>query len=266
MLSIIVIGLCISGALAQSCGVPSFQSSRVIGGYDARPGAWPWQVALYYNGGFHCGGSLVNANWLVTAAHCVERTNPRGFEIVLGEHNRNVNEGSEQRFKAKRAFTHPKYNKQPLDSDIALIKLDRPVRFNSRIQPICLPRDGRSAPPGSLCYITGWGKMRHPGGSATVLQQSPLKVVSNGVCHNLNKPNTRISITSNMICAGYGPNDRRGGCHGDSGGPFVCKIAGRYVLQGAVSWGSGRCSTRDAYTVFARVSNFMRWINMYIKY
>lgn len=74
---------------------------------------------------------------------------------LSGEHNRNVNEGSEQRFKAKRAFTHPKYNKQPLDSDIALIKLDRPVRFNSRIQPICLPRDGRSAPPGSLCYITG---------------------------------------------------------------------------------------------------------------
>ena len=85
---------------------------------------------------------------------------------LTGEHNRNVNEGIEQRFKAKRAFTHPNYNKQPLDSDIALIKLDRPVRFNSRIQPICLPQAGRSVPPGSLCYITGKCCIRRGWGEA----------------------------------------------------------------------------------------------------
>ena len=57
----------------------------MIGGTDARPGAWPWQVAIYYRGRFHCGGSLLNARWLVTAAHCVDRTSPGGFEIHLGK-------------------------------------------------------------------------------------------------------------------------------------------------------------------------------------
>ena len=66
------------------CGVPRYAASRVIGGSNARPGSWPWQVAIYYNNRFHCGGSLVNANWLVTAAHCVERTSMSGFTIVLG--------------------------------------------------------------------------------------------------------------------------------------------------------------------------------------
>lgn len=117
-----------------------------------------------------------------------------------------------------------------------------------------------------LFWNQGWGKTSHPGNAARVLQQSPLRVVSNRVCHQLNKPNTRISITNNMICAGFGPRDIRGGCHGDSGGPFVCREGMRWVLHGAVSWGSGTCSTRQAYTVFAKLVNFRRWIDMYIKY
>jgi len=47
---------------------------------------------------------------------------------------------------------------------------------------------------------------------------------------------------------------------GDSGGPFVCNEGGRWVLRGAVSWGHSQCRT-DHYTVFARVSSFIGWIN-----
>ena len=48
--------------------------------------------------------------------------------------------------------------------------------------------------------------------------------------------------------------------YGDSGGPFVCNEDGRYVLRGAVSWGNSKCRT-DHYTVFARISSFVGWIN-----
>lgn len=47
---------------------------------------------------------------------------------------------------------------------------------------------------------------------------------------------------------------------GDSGGPLVCKEGRRYVLRGAVSWGNPRCDT-NFFTVFARVSNYVQWIN-----
>lgn len=60
-----------------------------------------------------------------------------------------------------------------------------------------------------------------------------------------------------MLCAGY--RQQRGGCEGDSGGPLACEEYGRWVLRGAVSWGRSDCST-EYYTVFARVSTFVPWI------
>ena len=50
---------------------------------------------------------------------------------------------------------------------------------------------------------------------------------------------------------------------GDSGGPFVCQTGsnGRWKLHGAVSWGSGTCSARSSFTVFARVAQFRSWID-----
>ena len=66
-----------------------------------------------------------------------------------------------------------------------------------------------------------------------------------------------------MICAGNGPGTIQSGCHGDSGGPFVCKKNGVWYLQGAVSWGSGTCSASKGYTVFAKVANAN--INAWIK-
>ena len=60
-----------------------------------------------------------------------------------------------------------------------------------------------------------------------------------------------------MLCAG---GQGKGGCQGDSGGQFVCNEGGKWVLRGVVSWGHNACRT-DHYTVFARVSNFIGWIN-----
>ena len=74
----------------------------------------------------------------------------------------------------------------------------------------------------------------------------------------------RLKITPQMICAGK-EGTILSGCHGDSGGPYVCKAAsGKWVLQGAVSWGSPRCSAAERYTVFARVAKFRNWINKYV--
>lgn len=115
--------------------------------------------------------------------------------------------------------------------------------------------------------------MKHPGGSYAKLQQAQLPLVSNAECSAKLAASPvagRLNITKQMVCAGdLDPNDMQGGCHGDSGGPFVCKdsTSGKFVLQGAVSWGSSNCNfaqVNKQYTVFARVSEFRDWIDQNI--
>ena len=98
----------------------------------------------------------------------------------------------------------------------------------------------------------------------TILQQARITVVSNDACYAKNGREFAIPITSAMICAGRGP--KISGCHGDSGGPFVCRIGGRWELHGAVSHGSGECKATRSYSVFSRVNHFKDWIERIMRH
>ena len=72
------------------CGRRPF-GARVVNGENAAPHAWPWQISLRVNGQHICGGSLIDPNWVVTAAHCVERNpRPSGYTVVVGEKTQNI--------------------------------------------------------------------------------------------------------------------------------------------------------------------------------
>jgi secreted trypsin-like serine protease len=72
--------------LCAACGVKPF-SARVDNGDDAQPHAWPWQISLRVNGQHICGGSLIDNDWVLTAAHCVQRNlNPTGYTVVVGKY------------------------------------------------------------------------------------------------------------------------------------------------------------------------------------
>jgi len=250
------------------CGVPTAPGSRIIGGEFAKKDAWPWQIALYYGRQFMCGGSILSPNWIITAAHCVDGFNYKYYTVVVGDYDRKTRDGDEQYFKAVRAFHHPDWNSpSPLNHDIALIELNKPIIFNNHVKPVCLPAAGEQVPVGTECYITGWGQYTtgRSGPPETTLKQSPLNVVSKETCTNLNTVNMEIPITKEMVCAGLGPEKENSGCHGDSGGPFVCKNGdGAWVLQGSVSWGNGYCLASEGYTVFARLGEMRHWIDKYV--
>ena len=82
--------------------------------------------------------------------------NPANYRIVVGDHNRNVNEGTEESVGAAQIISHPQYNRPGrLNNDIALIELAAPVKLSSRVNPVCLPSSDSNVPTGSKCYITG---------------------------------------------------------------------------------------------------------------
>jgi len=245
------------GAAAQ-CGKPAVQLSRVIAGKNAKRGSWPWQVLLLKDNEPFCGGSIVHARWIVTASHCIDKlvSQPYRITVRVGEYNIDVNEGSERVLGVQSVFMHAGYYR--LANDIAMLKLASPILFNSYVQPICLP--SKDVAVGTKCYITGWGKTNPNGGVHPILQQVALPVVSNSLCASKNTKVTNVRLDSGMLCAGDGGATLKGGCQGDSGGPFVCEVGGRWELHGAVSHGADSCSSKEAYTVFARITQYLGWI------
>merc|ERR1712212_240184 len=244
----------------QGCGAPQVISPRVIAGSTARRGAWPWQVLMKFRGQPGCGGSLVAPNWVVTAAHCVygKEWYPNMFTVTVGEHDRNIREGSEVEIRVSEVHRHPSYNPSRMSNDLAMLKLSQPAQYNQYVQAVCLPSG--NVQPGSVCTVTGWGKVRHPGQMYHVLQQANLPVPTNQECDAYNYRTIGLHVGPSMVCGGDHGATRKSACHGDSGGPFVCNVGGRWELHGAVSHGSTTCSSQGSFSVFSRVWYNLNWV------
>ncbi|XP_068179784.1 transmembrane protease serine 9-like [Antennarius striatus] len=219
------------------------EEDKIVGGYECTPHSQPHQVSL--NSGYHfCGGSLVNKNWVVSAAHCYKSR----VEVRLGEHNLRQSEDSEQYIKSSRVIRHPEYSSYNIDNDIMLIKLSTPATLNEFVQPVALPT--ACAPAGTMCKVSGWGNTMSSTADKNKLQCLDIPILSTRDCEN-SYPGM---ITDAMFCAGYleGGKDS---CQGDSGGPVVCNNE----LQGVVSWGYG-CAEKDHPGVYAKVCIFNDWL------
>merc|ERR1711915_921388 len=53
-------------------GPPSKAEGRIVGGHEAQENQWPWQVALFIDDAWFCGGALISENYVLTAAHCAD--------------------------------------------------------------------------------------------------------------------------------------------------------------------------------------------------
>ncbi|KAJ1142093.1 hypothetical protein NDU88_008420 [Pleurodeles waltl] len=262
MLKLLVTVLLVAGA--YGCGRPDYTPNvRVVNGEDARPHSWPWQVSLQYLSGgayYHtCGGSLIAPNWVMTAAHCISKG--REYQVVLGEHNRDVEEGSEQRIpvNSNEIFVHPRWISicAACGNDIALMKLSRDAELNDKVKLGCLAPAGQLLENNYSCYISGWGRLATGGALPATLQQALLPAVDHAHCTQRDWWGSTVKDT--MVCAG---GDIKAGCNGDSGGPLNCQAEdGTWHVHGIASFvSSAGCNALKKPTVFTRVSAFNAWV------
>ncbi|GFO39810.1 protease m1 Zinc metalloprotease [Plakobranchus ocellatus] len=164
---------------SPSCGMSTVDFEPVTDGDTAPERAWPWFAYILtkkYNRRYLCGGTLLSAQWILTAAHCLNEK----MGVLLGSVRKWHNYDTFQmKRKVQKQFGHRQYNKtglNPYAFDIALLQLDSPVAFTPLIQPACLPPNLKENGFRFIdCYLTGYG-FRRKGERMPIKNMQELKV------------------------------------------------------------------------------------------
>lgn len=257
------------------------EASRVLNGQRADEGEYPYQAALLRvdvvksTVSQFCGGSMIQNQWVLTAAHCVVDARDDGLYladasnigILVGSNN--ITSGGDL-IGIEQIKVHPSYDPNSFENDIALLKLVREP--NAAFKTITIPTAEYAdilEQPGVESIVTGWGRTE-TGVASIELLEGKIEILDRNVCNEvMMEPRRKAAAKSfsdaakilgvkgdvanklwlemnasvpepfseNMICSGT-PLGPRGACDGDSGGPLVVRQQdGTFIQAGIVSWG-----------------------------
>ncbi|NP_001037317.1 vitellin-degrading protease [Bombyx mandarina] len=236
--------------LAASSPTKPIGDIRIVGGEDIVITEAPYQVSVMFRGAHSCGGTLVAADIVVTAAHCVMSFAPEDYRIRVGS---SFHQRDGMLYDVGDLAWHPDFNFASMDNDIAILWLPKPVMFGDTVEAIEMVETNSEIPDGDITIVTGWGHMEEGGGNPSVLQRVIVPKINEAACAEAYSP--IYAITPRMLCAGT-PEGGKDACQGDSGGPLVHKKK----LAGIVSWGLG-CARPEYPGVYTKVSALREWVD-----
>lgn len=265
--------LLLAGLSAMASAAPT-PVPRIIGGSDAAGGEFPFMAALvrsasvnaFYANDYQaqfCGGTVIAARWVLTAAHCVEGLLNDQFQVIAGVTSLPTAAPFATRIAVQGVVQHPLYNEDKISNDLALIHLATPVATAAgfSLDPgtrVATLRDGDD-----LTAI-GWGLVSQgvlstsgDDTSSPTLQKATLDFFSFARCNALYDGYLHASA----LCAGYMSGPPRDACFGDSGGPLLLPLGGGNWQQlGVVSYGTSVCAQADSPGVFVNIGQYSAFI------
>jgi secreted trypsin-like serine protease len=218
---------------------PNDIEPKIIGGQPAEDGQFPWMVALAdandpsFN---YCGGQLIEADVVLTAAHCTEGT--AAADLVIRHGSTDITQTDV--YEVAEIKVADGYDGSTMVNDWSLVKLAEPIP-NAETVPLA---DADNKDWTTLTTV-GWGTTESGSGSQDLLYVD-VPYVTDEECAGAYGTGF---TPDNMICAGDLENGGEDSCQGDSGGPLVSPEG---VLVGVVSWGEG-CAEAGNPGVYANV-------------
>ena len=234
-------------------------ASAIIKGQTVTQGTYPWMVALKDVAGQFCGGSIIQADLILTAAHCVNDTSAAAIRVQAGTVY--LNDFWSQTRTVKQIRVHPQYSTTNDRNDVAVLILSTPLNLNTRVQPI---RTADKVAQASLidaqspAVVMGWGATSDLLADApNQLRAADVKIVGDAGCNWL--WGGGIDALS-MLCANS--TVKADACSGDSGGPLVVTDPTTHIWYqtGVVSFGD-TCDAAETPGVYADVANLAPFIN-----
>ncbi|XP_041472650.1 atrial natriuretic peptide-converting enzyme-like [Lytechinus variegatus] len=255
---------CINGTDEHcTCGTKPVAGAKILGGRIVnQKGEWPWQVLLTKTNstkGVHCGGSIINRNWIVTAAHCISSQSVGSIYVLAGVTDRKDVHADIQYRELSHVIRHPNASKGGFD--VALARVTEPFNYNALVQPVCLPDEDIILDPGEYLTVTGWGATGG-GFDGIKLMEVRLPLIPPQACDRWSYFSRRI-LEERIICAGY-ERGMQSACYGDSGGPAVVQRGGKWTIIGTVSGGS-MCGAPYTPNLFTRLSFYVAWIRSVVQ-
>ena len=249
-------------SIETSTPIQSYQAEIVGGqtesGYPA-VGALALETVQGYFGGF-CSSTLIDASWVLTAAHCIDgaenQAREMGFSLVPGHvnfvmaSNANPTRGygrprGATLYRAAEIYVHPNYDSgSPMqEDDIALIRLAEAV---SGVEPYSIYRQDLSTKLGEMLTYVGFGT------------SNPNR---EGFQYTGQKRRTSLPINVVGSAQYVSEHDDSGVCFGDSGGPGLITVNGQRYVAGVNSTVSGESPTCLQSSNQVRVDAYQTWID-----
>ena len=217
----------------QKCGLRTKISAYkrlVLPAAYAALGEFPWQSAILknYSDGFVfvSSGVLIDRDIILTTAHNVDKLSADNILVRLGENN--VQADPKRKFhhvnaRVTKVLIKDDFNRDTLENDFAVLCLERKVRCNEVVSPICLPEPNEKISDRARCVVSGWGKGSYNGNYSTVLRKAYLDLVPQDKCQYLIRKritDPTFVLDSSFVCAGGELG--KDACTGDAGGPLSC--------------------------------------------